>query len=196
VFHGRPACYLITRRGLRTVGSSLPPPRLDLLTVEHEIGLGWLWLAAHRGSFGALREVISERRMRSEDGVRSPYAAPWAVRVPGLGGHGGSRLHYPDLMLHTASGHRVAVELELTGKSRARREGILRAYSGERRVDAVLYLVERESIGREVAGSASRLGIARMVHVQRVRRGSAAPVGGASLSRQRVTQHEHTRLER
>jgi MarR family len=36
----------ITRRGLATIGSSLPTPRVDLRTHEHDVGVAWLWIVA------------------------------------------------------------------------------------------------------------------------------------------------------
>ncbi len=161
-------CFQITRTGLAVAGSSLAPPRLDLRSYEHDIGLAWIWLAAQRGTLGPLKDVIAERHLRSHDARRSPAQAPLAVRLGGVGPRGRERLHYPDLLVQTASGHTVAVELELSSKGRTRRERILAGYGAEGRIDAVLYLVERESLGREIATSASKLGLSRLVHVQRV----------------------------
>ena len=39
-------CYQITCAGLAAIASELPPPRLDPDRYRHEIGAGWLWLAA------------------------------------------------------------------------------------------------------------------------------------------------------
>ena len=68
IFYGQPACSQIRPLGLAAIGSDLPPPRLKLAYYEHDVGLAWIWLAAMRGTLGPLREVISERRMRSHDG--------------------------------------------------------------------------------------------------------------------------------
>jgi hypothetical protein len=164
-----PGCYLIDRRGLKAIGSDLPRPRdLDLATYRHDVGLAWLWLAAHAGAFGALDEVISERRMRSHDGRRQPWAEPLGVRLGGVGPWGGERRHYPDLLLVTSSGQRVAVELELTAKPRRRREEILGGYAIEARVDAVLYLVESKRLARAITDSAKAVGIAQMVDVRQL----------------------------
>ncbi|MGO9884549.1 MAG: hypothetical protein ACLPV4_16235 [Solirubrobacteraceae bacterium] len=164
-----PGCYLIDRSGLKAIGSDLPRPRdLDLATYRHDAGLAWLWLAAHAGAFGPLDEVISERRMRSHDGHREPWVEPLGVRLGGVGPRGGERRHYPDLLLATSSGERVAVELELTTKPPRRREEILGGYAVEPRVDAVLYLVESKRVGRAIAASAHAVGIARMVDVRQL----------------------------
>jgi hypothetical protein len=180
VFHRQPACHLITRTGLAAIGSELPPPRLDLRGYRHDVGLGWLWLAARAGTVGPLSEITSERQMRSRDGVAQAAGepAPFGVKLGGVGPGGRDRLHYPDLILSTASGHRVAVELELSHKGRARRERILASYGAERRIDAILYLVDDPAVASAIRGSAARLGLSDIVHVQRFRWSGPAP--GAS----------------
>jgi hypothetical protein len=173
--HDEPAAWQITRDGLRAIGSDLSRPRpIDLSCYRHDVGLAGLWLAARSGSFGALRGIVSERRMRSHDGVAGGEAPALGVRLDGSGADGRRRLHYPDLILETASGHRVAVELELSSKSRGRRERILAGYGAEGRIDAVLYVVDRPSVGRAIEQSAAGYGMADRVHVQKVR---LAPVG-------------------
>jgi len=189
--------FQIERRGLKAIGSRLPRPRAAATDgSDHDIGLAWLWLDAHRGAFGPTRAIHSERRMRSEDGrPRSEALGPerHAVRLEGVGPYGGERHHYPDLMLETESGHRVAVELELTGKGPRRTEAILAGYAFDQRVDAVLYLVANPRTGKAIERAAAAVGIADMVHVQRVafgpgsgaRRASAAQrVAGQARDRQ------------
>jgi len=175
VFHGQPAFCQIRRKGLAAITSDLPPPRLDLACYKHDVGAAWLWLAAHNGTFGLLREVVGERRLRSCDGAVGRQAEPYGVRLGGVGPHGRPRLHYPDLLLITPEGRRIAVELELSPKGRTRREKILAGYASDSRIDAVLYLTEDRSIARSIEGSARRLGIAALVHVQPVRYTVAAP---------------------
>jgi len=186
LFDRQPPCYQITRSGLAVAGSRLATPRLDLRAYDHDVGLAWLWLAARAGSFGALTEIVSERQLRSRDAARERGQPALAVRLGGVGPRGHERLHYPDLLLRTASGHRVAVELELTGKGRTRREKILAGYASDPRIDAVLYLVERKSVGLAIAASASRLGLSRLVHVQLVARRERGRGAGASRAVQRA----------
>ncbi len=108
------------------------------------------------------------------------------MRLPGPGPGGGERRHYPDLLLDLHSGHRVAVELELTPKSPRRLREILGGYAIDSRVDAVLYLVDRASIGRAVERAAASLGTGPMVHVQTVAlasRGAGRAAPGRELAR-------------
>jgi hypothetical protein len=170
-------CYQITRQGLGLIGSNLPAPRRDPRGYEHDVGLGWLWLAARSGTFGELREVISERRIRSADGRADPAEEPLAVRLGGYGPGGRPSVHYPDLVLVTRTGHRIAVELELSLKGRGRRERILGGYAADARFDAVLYLVEDPVVARAVQASARRLGTSHTVLVQPVRLSASMPEG-------------------
>jgi hypothetical protein len=165
-FRHQPAFYQVTRRGLAVLGSGFRPPNVDVSCYAHDVGLAWLWLAARAGTFGLLREVLSERQLRSRDARPDREGEPLGVRLGGFGPRGRERLHYPDLLLHTASAHRVALELELSGKNRARRETILAGYAADARIDAVLYLVNRSSVGRDIRASAAKLGISSLVHVQ------------------------------
>ena len=168
IFTGQPGCARITRKGLDAIGSRLPPPRLDLACYQHDVGLTWLWLAARDGTFGALGDVVSEREMRSHDARPGRERPPFGVGIGSVGTGGRERLHYPDLMLWTANGKRVAVELELTTKSRRRLEGIMLGYAGDQRIDAVLYLVPARDPGLadRIEQAAARYGIADLVHVQ------------------------------
>jgi DNA-binding MarR family transcriptional regulator len=183
-FRGRPACFLISSVGLKTIASRLPKPRFDLAAHDHDVGLAWLDLAARMGKFGTARAVFSEREMRSHDARADRDGPPHAVRLGGYDGRGRERLHYPDLVVELASGHRIAFELELTGKDTRRREKILSGYAADRRLEAVVYLAEDPAIQRNVQASAARLGISSRVIVQRC----AFPEpgrGGAGRARER-----------
>jgi DNA-binding CsgD family transcriptional regulator len=181
--HRGPTWHQITAAGLRAAGSDLPAPRgFDLATHRHDAGLGWLVLAARAGRFGPLEQVISERRMRSHDGRAEERSQRYGVYLGGVGEAGRDRVHYPDLVLVTRSGHRVAFELELSTKEVARRERILAGYAADRRIDAVVYLVERPSVGRAIERSVARMGISHLVRVQRV---SMGPAVAAAPSRAR-----------
>jgi DNA-binding PadR family transcriptional regulator len=162
-----PTAYRVTRAGLTAAGSELrPSPALDLAAYRHDVGLAWLDVAARRGLFGEVTEVVAEKRMRSEDRRDDrPEAAP-RHGVP-LGVRQGPRSHYPDLVLVTGSGHRVAFELELSTKAPARRERILAAYAADPRIDAVVYLVPTRAAGDAISRSAARAGAGDKVAVRR-----------------------------
>jgi hypothetical protein len=183
VFAEQRACYRIRRKGLDAIGCGLRPPRVDLRSFEHDMGLAWLWLAARGGTFGRVREAVSERQLRSHDEAPDRTEPPLAVRLGGFGPGGRERLHYPDLLLLRPDGRRIALELELTAKSRRRLEGILAAYGADPRIDAVLYLVPNRTIGNAVVAAASRLGLSDLVRVQLVR--GEARTGGAGRDRVR-----------
>ena len=187
---GEVAGHQITRAGLAALGSPLPAPRPpDLSAYHHDLGLGWLMLLAERGRFGPVREVVSERRMRSDDGRRPDGALSHGVRLGGVGPGGRPRLHHPDMLLVTQAGHRVAFELELTGKATRRREGILAAYAADRRIDLVVYLVADVRTGRAIERSAARLGMSDLVRVGRVTVGAPGPrPGGGPVIARRASR--------
>ena len=177
LFHQQPACYRVTPAGLAAAGSPLRRPGLDLECYLHDVGSAWLWLSARDGAFCCAAEVLSERHLRSRDAraargaeaagsVGASHDGPLAVRLGGFGPGGREQLHYPDLLVVTPQGRRIAIELELTGKGRRRRERILAGYGADRRFDAVVYLVNRPGLARDLRRSAAALGIAPLLHVQ------------------------------
>jgi hypothetical protein len=93
------------------------------------------------------------------------------------------------MVLVTETGHRVAFELELTTKAPERRERILAGYAADPRIDAVIYLVDRATVGRAIERSAARVGISDLVRVQKVTIGAAAPPVGDG----RVADRRHAR---
>ena len=193
VFHRTPATHQITRDDLAAIGSSLPAPKRDLRAYAHDVGAAWLWLAARDGAFGQLREVIPERELRSRDGPGRRSEPPLAVQLGGVGPGGQERLHYPDLLLVTPEGHRVAVELELSGKGQARRERILEGYACDPNIDVVLYLVKDSRVGAAIEASARRLDIAPMVHVQRVTMPDPTRQAGSERTAERQRTQELAR---
>jgi hypothetical protein len=165
--------YQIRRPGLAAIDSELPEPRFHLGGYKHDVGVAWLWLAARGGTFGAVRDVLGERRLRSHDGVGERPSEPYGVRLGGYDRFGRDRLHYPDLLLIDFRGRCLALELELTPKGRNARELILGGYGADNRVDRVLYLVENHSRGRAirrlVEQSADAGGLADRVQFQFVK---------------------------
>jgi hypothetical protein len=182
-----PFAYAVTSMGLGAAGSDLARPSgLDPATYAHDVGVAWLTAAAHRGVFGELSQIVGERRMRSEDARDPGDGQRHGVRRAGVGGRG---LHYPDLTVVTATGRRVAFELELHLKGAARRERILAAYACDARFDAVVYLVRTEAERRTLMRSARRVGLEDRLHVQRFEWGDRREPG-TSLQRALVrTRH-------
>jgi hypothetical protein len=189
LFRKQPAMYLIAPEGLKVLGSTLPPPRRDVHAYRHDAGVAWLWLAARHGTFGPLRDLVGERRMRSHDAARDADSEPLAVRLGGAGPRGGEKLHYPDLLLTTTDGRRIALELELSGKGRSRLEKILAGYAAEPRIDGVVYLVEHWAVARSVEDTARRLGISSLVHVQRVKSTVSSPAAVPARAATRAAAH-------
>jgi hypothetical protein len=197
LFHRHPACFQITRHGLGVVQSRLPRPKLDYRNYAHDVGVAWLWLAARAGSFGTIAHVISEREMRSRDGSARNQTtsgatdrAPLGVPLGGFGPDAKLRLHYPDLLLVDARGRRIAVELELTPKNRARREKIIGGYAADARVDGVLYLVTDARVGRALRETARRFGFERRLQVQQVQFGGREVPIGDGMTRQAAARRQ------
>jgi hypothetical protein len=187
------AGFQIARAGLEAIGSPYHAPSTRVAAPDHDIAVSWLWLAARGGTFGRLREVVSERRLRSHDARPEGTDPPLGVRLGGYGPRGAERLHYPDLLLVDAAGRRIAVELELSRKGIQRRETILAGYAADRRIDAVLYLVDDRAIGRAIAASARRLGISDRIHVQPVELSSTRVRSGPAVQRSRGIDREAVR---
>jgi hypothetical protein len=178
------AGYQVTRSGLAQIGSDLPVPRVDLRRYWHDIGVGWLWVAARNGVFGEIERVFSEREMRAADkadaaakyafdlelspAVRAKAAdASFGIRLESGATRGPVPMHYPDLVLVVPSG-RLAVQLQLKGVGRDPLEAILSGYGLKPSITDVLFLVDSSAVGLAVQASAARLGLARSVHVQKV----------------------------
>ncbi|MGH2859907.1 MAG: hypothetical protein ACRDLT_00205 [Solirubrobacteraceae bacterium] len=184
IFDGLPWAASIQSRGLRALGSALKPPHVNFNEYRHEVGVGWLYLAARAGSFGELHGIATDRRMQAEDlsAKAAGRAAPWGLGLGTLGSNGRPQHHYADLILDAASGQRLAVELELTAKSSGRMAAIMTAYASDASVDHVLYLAATRTIAERVLESARRAGIPERVHVRRL---AADGIAGAEIGRVR-----------
>jgi hypothetical protein len=192
IFSGQAPAVLITRRGLDAVGRTLSEPGLNLQAYGHDVGVGWISLAAHRGAFGMLAAVVSEREMRSHDASpgneldADKYGIGLWRSAPASHGRGpGSDRHYPDLVLVTPRDLKLAIELELSGKSDARLRGVMSSYVIDRRYARVLYLVPDRKLGARVEAAARWAGAEALVGVQLVE--SSRPAGAnTALARGRT----------
>lgn len=165
IFHHRPGCYQITKLGLGAIESDLPRAQIDLRTYRHDIGIVWVYLAAINGSFGPYDRVLPERHMRAADLRREVGSESFAIPLGGYTPTGSIRTHYPDVLLVRADGSRVAVELELTLKSRRRLEAILAGYAGELRLAHLLYFTDRPAIAQAVREMSLLVGLDSRVEV-------------------------------
>jgi len=180
-----PAGVLITGAGLRQIGSSLSPPTANDSQLRHDIGVGWVWVAARRGAFGEISELVSERRMRSSDARREPLRAPGERYGIGVETAGPANSHFADMLIRTRGGRAIAVEVELHAKGAWRLDRVMHAYAGDPRISDVLYLVPSRHLGDPVFAAAERAGIADRVHVQLIAGGGAIEGAPAPVSRTR-----------
>ena len=183
-----PGCYQITSAGLAAIASELAPPRLDPGRYRHDVGAGWLWLAATKNrTFGPVEQVLSEREMRAHDTERNaaepPTATPGAtqptgprfgLRPGGTDAPPWTGLHYPDLLLITSTG-RVPIELELSCPSAERINAIMSGYAADPNIRVVLYMTDDPRVAQLVETVSGRLGISKLIHLQRIKIHAAEP---------------------
>jgi hypothetical protein len=189
-FHALPTSYQITRRGLAAIGSGLPVPRFETIrSHRHEIGVGWMWLSAHAGTFGPAELILSERELRGHDtahadaprahepGTRPLEARaepPFGVALDAGGATGEPLVHYPDLMLVTKAG-RVAIELALLARPPRRLQAIVAGYGADPKVADAAFFVAEPAVGKSIQAVAARLGLSRPTHVQPAEFGRTPP---------------------
>jgi hypothetical protein len=166
-FERRPGCYLITSAGLAVIESPVPRPTVDLRCYRHDSAVVWLWLAAGQGKFGAAQRVWSERAMRSHDHRSDPQlpGGPFGVPLGGYGRDGRPRLHFSDVLVIGQDGRRVALELELTLKSRRRLEGIMGGYAADPRIERVIYQTDCKKVAAALMQVSLMFGLDGRVHV-------------------------------
>lgn len=160
IFYAEPGAYFATKAGLSAADVVLPPPRIDIRTYEHDRRAAELAVSLER-EFGE-RAIVTERELRSVDGSR-PEQPRYAIR------RGAERtrrgLHFPDLAVESTGARPLAVEVELTGKGRARLASIVRGYVAARHLSGVRYYASRKAIG----GVTSAVAAARAESVIEVR---------------------------
>lgn len=135
-----PGALVATSAGADLVGSELPPGQVTLASWEHTVAVGMLGARLFAAGV-ALDHLVSERRMRVAERAGR---GRWSIEV-------GSRWHRGDLAaLRTddPDGPAVVFEIERTPKSVARLASILRAWTVEPRIDAVVYLATPSTIRR------------------------------------------------
>lgn len=140
--------------GLRWAGlHRLSPPRISLGLVHHMIASAAL--AADLEPRLGDETLLSDREHRAAENATGQ---PIASAILGSARDGHTRLHRPDFALLSAGGGRViAMEVELTLKTRTRLERILRGYVRNRNVSGVRYYASPE-IGDAVRRAARAVG--------------------------------------
>jgi IclR helix-turn-helix domain len=158
VFHLEPGVYLATASGIGCTNLELPPARLDIRTLRHDLWVTDVCVSYLRSGV----PVTTEREMRATDscGGRPRYAAALA----GEAASGRPRLHFPDLVAE--SDGRWAIEVELTPKRRRRLDQIVGAYVRARHLDGVVYYVRSCQVERLVREAAERAHARELVQVR------------------------------
>lgn len=161
LFARRPGCYRITASGLAVIESTLPRPVIDLRSYRHDLGAVWLWLASREGRFCEADQILSERQMRSDDQRPVPHldGAPFGIPLGGYARDGRPRLHFPDVLVLRPDKRRVALELELTLKSRKRLEAIIAGYAAEPRIEQVVYQTDSRKVAAALFEVLSMFGL-------------------------------------
>lgn len=138
--HG-PTLYVPTSLGMRESGQrGFDLCRVSASNAEH--------LIACAAVAAALERLLPDERVGGERALRRDereHGAPLASAKLGIGKDGGPQLHRPDLVLWpdaAAGGLPVAVEVELTVKSRRRLEQICTAWARCRLIAGVIYLAK------------------------------------------------------
>ncbi len=187
IFHAQPGCFKATYGGLAIADSDLALAKIDLRTYGHDAMLVWLWLQVRAGAFGPVRALMTEREMRSHDERDPVIANPYGLQLIGVGDRGRPRRHYPDLLLDTGDGARIAIELELTLKSRRRLQSIVAGYGGHPGLKTVLYFTNSRAVERALRETAAAVAREDLVQVERVPQNLASPGSWSSHPGMRVT---------
>lgn len=130
IFHGQARIHKVTKKGVIASGDSvLPLGYVNLGTFRHDCKLVDLGLMLERETGGCF---VPERRLRHDEGLS------------GIGNQG----HVPDGYLYIGNDKPVAIELELSVKSRARIESIIEGYGGNLGVKEVWYYTDQIAVER------------------------------------------------
>jgi hypothetical protein len=136
IFHGAAGIYRVTQTGVQVSGSELPPLRkVSLATYRHDlqvIDLSFKLLQRYGGEF------IPERQLRHDKGI---YGF-------------GSATHMPDGALQLGD-KQIAIECELTKKSKRRIEKIIGHYMKTFDYSEVWYFCGSEEAKRQIGAIAN-----------------------------------------
>ncbi len=136
ILHGQARIHKVTKKGVLASGDAvLPLKYVNLGTFRHDfklVDLGLMLEAQMGGSF------TPDRRIRHNEGLS------------GVGQLG----HIADGYLHIGEDKPVAIELELSVKSRARIQSIIDGYGGNLDVKEVWYYTDQKSVKHAIEKAA------------------------------------------
>jgi hypothetical protein len=136
ILHGQARIHKVTRKGIIASGDALVQMgQIHLGTYRHDFALVDLALMLERETGGAFKP---ERRIRHDEGLS------------GVGQIG----HIPDGYLQLDGQKPIAIELELSVKSRARLNSIIEEYGGNLSVEEVWYYTDQSDVARALESAA------------------------------------------
>ena len=136
ILHGQARIHKVTKKGIIASGDAvLPVGQIHLGTYRHDYALVDLGLMLEKETGGAF---VPERRIRHDEGLS------------GVGKLG----HIPDGYLQLEGQKPIAIELELSVKSRARINSIIKDYGGDLSVSEVWYYTDRTDVMRAIESAA------------------------------------------
>lgn len=136
ILHGHARIHTLTKKAILASGDALAPLSIvNLGTFRHDFQLIDLSLMLERQTGG---RFTPDRRIRHDEGLSG-------VGQPG---------HIPDGHLHIGEDKPIAIELELSVKSRARIQSIIHAYGGNLAVREVWYYTDQPDVSRAILKAA------------------------------------------
>lgn len=128
ILHGDSRIHMVTKQGCIASGDHIKPiNKVNLGTYLHDLNLVDLALRLERKTGGVFQP---ERQIRHDEGLS------------GLGKLG----HIPDGYLFLGNKKPIAIEFELSVKSRARLNNIIKEYSGNLNVSEVWYYTDQNQV--------------------------------------------------
>lgn len=136
ILHGQARIHKVTKKGVLASGDAvLPLNYVNLGTFRHDFKLVDLGLMLEEQTGGTFQP---DRRIRHDEGLS------------GVGQLG----HVADGYLHIGEDKPIAVELELSVKSRARIQSIIDGYGGNLAVKEVWYYTDQKSVAAAIGKAA------------------------------------------
>lgn len=144
ILHGQAKIHRVTRKGTKISGDALPPlTDINFGTFRHDLVLVDLALTLEEQTGGVF---TPDRRIRHHEGL---------IGV-------GQRGHVADGYLHIGEDEPIAIELELTVKSRGRIRAIVKKYSSNLSIKEVWYYTDRPDVTRAIEEAASRFSFVKV----------------------------------